>query len=216
MQDLGLPTGTYVNNCRVENSRLQLVAGDVIRFGDCGDRFRFLTNSESLSSRRISDHQPARFLVEGCTGDEERLPQLGRSVVTSSLPSAHSLVTIPHPRPATANTTMISSRSDISSATFTVQPPSLDRGDGSVSARDGSRRLRARRPRTEPPARKTALSLLQHELPDLRRHLLGDRGNMRAACCADATRRISLIEGELLLLASDISRAGSDQVLSRV
>lgn len=45
IQDLGTSNGTYINDCKVENAAVRLASGDIIRFGDNGRLFKFLTSS---------------------------------------------------------------------------------------------------------------------------------------------------------------------------
>ena len=48
--DLNTVSGTYVNGCRIQNSAVQIVNGDVIQFGYNGKSLRFAVNNAFISS----------------------------------------------------------------------------------------------------------------------------------------------------------------------
>lgn len=45
LQDLNSSSGTFVNDCRIQNAAVRLIEQDTIRFGSGGETFQFIVQS---------------------------------------------------------------------------------------------------------------------------------------------------------------------------
>ena len=46
LQDLNSNTGTYINDCRIQNGAVRLVEQDTVRFGSNSQSFQFIVQSQ--------------------------------------------------------------------------------------------------------------------------------------------------------------------------
>ena len=62
LHDLNSAQGTYVNNCRVQNSAVRLAPGDVIKFGYNGRIYELLIDNNSKVNLQSLEPTPGLYL----------------------------------------------------------------------------------------------------------------------------------------------------------